>query len=115
MKIELKRVYEKPSTNDGYRILIDRIWPRGVTKMDAKIDEWLKDVAPSNELRKWFNHEPDKWKEFKRRYFEELNDNKKQTKNIYDRIKHQRITFVYSAKNQDFNNAVALKEYIEMK
>ena len=113
MKIVLKRIYEKPSLEDGYRILVDRIWPRGISKEDAKIDEWLKDIAPSNELRKWFNHDPEKWDEFKERYFAELESNKEQLENIYSIVRQHHTTFLYSAKNEDFNNAVALKGYIE--
>lgn len=113
MVIAIKRIYEKPSTEDGHRILVDRIWPRGISKETAQIDEWLKDIAPSNELRKWFNHDPHKWDEFKTRYFTELNDKKKQLENIHSTAKQHHITFVYSAKNEEFNNAVALKEYIE--
>ncbi len=113
MKINLKRVYNSTSPKDGHRILVDRIWPRGISKETAQIDEWLKDIAPSNELRKWFNHDPDKWDEFKKRYFAELKDNKEQLENIYSIAKKHHITFVYSAKNEKFNNAVALKEFIE--
>ena len=113
MTIALKRVYEKPSPKDGFRILVDRIWPRGISKKAANINRWLKCIAPSSELRKWFNHEPQKWKEFKKRYFQELKDNKELVDNIYTIAKQHNITFVYSAKNKDFNNAVALKEYVE--
>jgi len=113
MKINLKRVYDNPLPEDGYRILVDRIWPRGISKETAQIDEWLKDIAPSNELRKWFNHDPHKWNEFKKRYFAELKDNKEQLEDIYSVAKKHHVTLVYSAKNKDFNNAVALKEYIE--
>jgi len=109
MKLALKRVYDKPSPEDGHRILVDRIWPRGISKEAAKIDEWLKDIAPSNELRKWFNHDSHKWDEFKDRYFTELKGKKKQLENI----KQHHVTFIYSAKNEEFNNAVVLKEYIE--
>lgn len=106
-------MYDRPSTEDGYRILVDRIWPRGISKEAAQIDEWLKGIAPSNELRKWFNHDPHKWDEFKKRYFAELKDNKEQMEDIYSMAKKHHITFVYSAKDKDFNNAVGLKEYIE--
>lgn len=113
VKIILKRVYDKPSYRDGYRILVDRIWPRGISKENMKINEWLKDIAPSNELRKWFNHDSEKWSEFKERYFAELKDHTEQLENIYSIAKQHHITFVYSAKNETFNNAVVLKEYIE--
>ncbi len=108
--IKLKRAYDAPASSDGYRILVDRIWPRGVSKEELKIDDWLKDAAPSTSLRKWFNHEPEKWNEFKKRYFEELEQNT----DLADRImKHHTVTLVYAAKDQEHNNAVVLKEYIE--
>lgn len=113
MNIKLKRAYDKPSANDGYRILVDRIWPRGVSKEGAKIDEWTKEIAPSNKLRKWFGHDPDKWEEFKKRYFNELKDNEAMLEGICHKVENQDITLVYSAKDRDFNNAVALKEAIE--
>ena len=112
-EIQLKRAYEKPGSSDGCRILIDRIWPRGVSKEELKIDEWLKDIAPSTSLRKWFGHEPDKWNEFKKRYFEELKHNKELTNRIIEKMHQDEVTFVYSAKDREHNNAVALKEYIE--
>jgi len=115
MTINLKRVYNNPLPDDGHRVLVDRIWPRGISKETAQINEWLKDIAPSNELRKWFNHDPHKWEKFKKRYFAELKDNKDVLENIYSIAKKHHITFVYSAKNEKFNNAVALKEYIEKK
>ena len=112
-EIQLKRAYEKPGSSDGCRILIDRIWPRGVSIEELKIDEWLKDIAPSTSLRKWFGHEPDKWNEFKKRYFEELKHNKELTNRIIEKMHQDEVTFVYSAKDREHNNAVALKEYIE--
>ena len=115
MPISLKRAYDKPTDSDGYRILVERLWPRGVSKKDAKIDSWPKEVAPSTELRRWFNHEPDKWAEFKRRYFKELSTRRESLEPILDRIRAGRVTFVFSSREQRFNNAVALKEYIENK
>jgi uncharacterized protein YeaO (DUF488 family) len=112
-KIKLKRAYDKPSSDDGYRILVDRIWPRGISKEAIKIDEWLKDIAPSTKLRKWFGHDPDKWSEFKKRYFEELKQKNEILTGISDNLDRRTITFVYSAKDGKYNNAVALKEYIE--
>ena len=112
-KINLKRAYDNPSTSDGYRILVDRVWPRGVSKENLKIDEWLKEIAPSTSLRKWFGHEPVKWHDFKKRYFEELKQNKVLIDKIIEKMKHKNVTFIYSAKNKEFNNAVALKEFIE--
>lgn len=113
MAIAIKRMYEEPSPKDGYRILVDRIWPRGISKEAAKIDEWLKDIAPSTELRKWFNHEPPKWIEFKKRYFAELKSKEKELEDIYSLLKKHHITIMYAAKSEEYNNAVALKEYIE--
>ncbi len=113
MSISLKRVYEAPSRSDGYRILVERLWPRGVSKRDAKIDLWPKEVAPSSELRRWFNHEPDKWSEFKRRYFKELRAGQESLEPILERARTGRVTFVFASRELRFNNAVALKEYLE--
>ncbi len=110
--IRIKRVYEKPTKTDGQRILIDRLWPRGLSKSQAKIDFWLKEIAPSTELRKWFSHDPAKWSEFKRRYFKELNQSQKNLAELKKLLK-KKSTLVYSAKDTQFNNAVALKEYLE--
>jgi uncharacterized protein YeaO (DUF488 family) len=85
-KIKLKRAYDKPAESDGYRILVDRIWPRGVSKEDLGIDVWLKEIAPSTSLRKWFGHDPEKWNEFKKRYFEELKQNKDLTDKIEEKM-----------------------------
>ena len=112
-RVKLKRAYDKPSDKDGYRILVDRIWPRGASKEKLKIDDWAKDVAPSTELRKWFGHDPDKWDEFKKRYFRELKKKKEIVDRIRAQMKHHFVTFVFSAKDEKFNNAVALKEYLE--
>ena len=113
MSISLKRAYETPSRSDGCRILVERLWPRGLSKQDAKIDLWTKDAAPSTELRRWFNHEPDKWTEFKRRYFQELRDREEALQPIIERLRAGRITFVFASREVRFNNAVALKEYVE--
>ncbi|MGZ3593420.1 MAG: DUF488 domain-containing protein [Syntrophales bacterium] len=111
--LKIKRAYDQASTDDGKRILVDRLWPRGIKKEDATIDEWLKDIAPSTELRKWYSHDPAKWGEFKKRYKIELQD----TTGIIDRLrtesKKHTITLLFSAKATDLNNAVALKELIE--
>lgn len=108
----IKRIYDLPSDDDGFRILVDRLWPRGVSKEKAKIDLWLKEIAPSNELRKWFGHEPGKWVEFKRRYFDELKNNSA-VNLLRDYMKKGRVTLLYSAKDEKYNNAVALKEFLE--
>jgi uncharacterized protein YeaO (DUF488 family) len=109
----VKRAYEPPAKSDGYRVLVDRIWPRGVTKDDLKIDAWLKDVAPSTALRKWFGHDPNKWDEFKRRYTEELEPHTAALGQLVERARAGRITLVFGAKDTEHNNAVALKEHLE--
>ena len=113
MKIQIKRAYDNPSENDGYRILVDRLWPRGISKEKAKIDYWAKALAPSNELRRWYGHDPEKWSEFKSRYFAELDANPGSVKELFDFVSKGLVTFVYSSKEQHINNAVALKEYFE--
>jgi len=110
MEIRIKRAYTKPARSDGYRVLVDRIWPRGVSKDEAQLDDWMKDVAPSSKLRKWFNHDPDRWDEFKHRYFDELEDKSEKLHVLRNKAKTGRITLVYSAKDEEHNNAVALKE-----
>jgi len=110
MKIRLKRIYDKPESDDGVRILVERLWPRGVSK--DKVDLWLKEVAPSTELRKWFNHDPEKWGEFKARYFLELDHKTEILKTIFDIRAKRDITFVYASKEEQYNNARALLEYI---
>ncbi len=113
MKIGIKRVYEKPAKEDGCRILVDRLWPRGLTKEKAKIEFWPKNLAPSNELRQWYGHDPAKWGEFKSRYFGELQTNPKWVGELLTQVRKGPVTFLYSSKEQRLNNAVALKEYLE--
>ena len=113
MPISLKRAYEPVSPSDGCRILVERLWPRGLSKPAASIDLWCKDVAPSAELRRWFNHDPDKWVEFQRRYFEELRGRKQSLQPILDRVRAGPVTFIFAARETRLNNAVALKEYLE--
>jgi uncharacterized protein YeaO (DUF488 family) len=113
VSIRLKRVYEKPARADGRRILVDRIWPRGLTKREARVDEWLKEIAPSTGLRKWFAHDPARWKEFKKRYAEELDDQRDQVEYLARAAKQHTVTLLFGAKDTEHNNAVALKEYIE--
>lgn len=110
--IQVKRVYDKPSRNDGRRILVDRIWPRGLSRDKAQVDEWVKDVAPSSELRRWFKHDPDKWPEFKNRYFSELDGNSDAVAALKDHCKAGKVTLVFGAKEERYNNAVALAEYL---
>jgi len=112
MPISLKRAYETPLPSDGCRILVERLWPRGLLKQDAKIDLWAKQLAPSTELRRWFNHEPDKWVEFKRRYFKELGACEESVEPILERVQAGRVTFVFASRESRFNNAVALKEVL---
>ena len=113
MTIALKRVYEAPSKTDGTRILVERLWPRGLSKQDAKVDLWLKEVAPSGELRRWFSHDPDKWTEFKRRYFEELKDAEDALEKVVAQVEKGPVTFVFASREERFNNAVALREYLD--
>lgn len=114
-RIEIKRVYDAPDAGDGRRILVDRLWPRGLTKEKAKIDYWAKDISPSNELRKWYGHEPGKWEEFKKRYFSELDRNKAAVDELIGQAGKGPVTFVYSSTERVINNAEALKSYLEMK
>lgn len=115
MPVAIKRAYEKPSRSDGPRILVDRLWPRGVSKQTAKIDSWLKNLAPSNELRKWY-HASDDWTQFKRRYFQELRspEASDDLEALYSLIEsHPQITLIYSSRNLERNNAAALKELLD--
>lgn len=113
MTIQVKRVYDPPTQKDGYRVLVDRIWPRGLTKERANVDLWLKDIAPSTALRRWFNHDPDKWQEFQMRYFRELEQCADHVNQLKKRATSTRITLLYAAKNTEYNNAVALKSFLE--
>jgi uncharacterized protein YeaO (DUF488 family) len=113
--ISLKRVYEKPAAEDGKRILVERLWPRGLKKEDAKVDEWLKDIAPSNDLRKWYSHDPAKWVEFKKRYWKELETKKDVVLRLTKESRQSKVTFVFGSKEEKLNNANALKEFIETK
>ncbi|WP_261131263.1 DUF488 domain-containing protein [Bacillus sp. Marseille-Q3570] len=115
MAIQLKRIYESKTENDGKRILVDRIWPRGVSKEEADLDEWLKEAAPSPDLRKWFGHDPDRFKEFKEKYEKELdNDEEKQkaVEKLRSFMKDGKVTLLYAAKDQKHNHAVVLKDYL---
>jgi uncharacterized protein YeaO (DUF488 family) len=112
MAIKVKRVYEAASDSDGLRILVDSLWPRGLSKAKAGIDIWLKDVAPSDGLRKWFSHDPQKWDEFRKRYFDELSINPGPAKDIADKAGKGDVTLLFGAKDLEHNNALALKEYL---
>ncbi len=111
--IRLKRVYEKPEKQDGERILVERLWPRGLTKGEARVDEWVRDIAPSPELRKWFAHDPAKWQSFEKRYWSELRQKQDLVKMLKKKSKGHTLTLVYAARDETHNNAVALKEFIE--
>jgi uncharacterized protein YeaO (DUF488 family) len=113
--IRVKRAYEEPDREDGERILVDRLWPRGLTKEKAKVDLWLKDVAPSTELRKWFEHDPAKWAEFRSRYLEELKRNKEPLSLLRQEAAKGTVTLVYGAKDQQHNEAVILQGLLTAK
>ena len=113
MKISLKRAYEKPEPSDGKRILVERLWPRGVSKDAAALDEWVKNIAPSPELRKWYGHEPAKWPEFQKRYRHELDANKEGVAQLRALCGDAPVTFVYAAKDEERNSAAVLKAYLE--
>ena len=112
-RIQTKRIYSASEQSDGQRILIDRLWPRGVSKDAAEIDFWAKEVAPSSELRKWYQHDASKWDEFRKRYFAELDSNTENVEKYLNAIGKGTVTFVYGSKEEKFNNAVALKEYMD--
>jgi uncharacterized protein YeaO (DUF488 family) len=112
MKLQIKRVYDEPSETDGKRILIDRLWPRGVSKANAKVDLWLKAIAPSTPLRQWFGHDPGKWEEFKKRYKDELDHNSEAVAQLRALMAKEKVTLVYGAKDQEHNDAVVLQEYL---
>ena len=113
MRLKIKRVYEHPDAQDGTRILVDRLWPRGLTKAKASVDVWMKDVAPSTTLRKWFGHDSDKWAEFKTRYRAELRANKEQVARLKTEMGKRRVTLVYGAKDEEHNEALVLQEYLK--
>ncbi len=113
MTIRLKRAYDPFEPGDGFRILVDRLWPRGITKDAAHIDLWLKEVAPSTTLRTWFGHDPSKWGEFRNRYLAELKQNAEAVARLAEHLGHGTVTLVYGAKDEQHNQAVVLKEYLE--
>ncbi|MEN6638633.1 MAG: DUF488 domain-containing protein [Smithella sp.] len=113
MIVKTKRIYDGVSSTDGKRILVDRLWPRGIKKDETRIEEWLKDVAPSSALRQWFAHDTSKWAEFKRQYFRELKEKKELLSGLKKQAAGQTITFLFSAKDPEHNNAVALKEFFK--
>jgi uncharacterized protein YeaO (DUF488 family) len=113
--ILLKRAYETPTESDGYRVLVERLWPRGLRKEDARLDAWLKDVAPSDSLRKWFGHDPARFREFRERYERELQDDVAQelSEELAHRAARRRVTLVYSSRDEEHNNAVVLAQLLE--
>lgn len=113
--IRLKRVYEEPGDGDGLRFLVERLWPRGIKKSSLPIEAWLKDVAPSTELRKWFGHDKARWNEFRTRYFAELDDRPAAWLPILKASRHDTVTLIYSSHDSERNNAVALREFLAMK
>jgi uncharacterized protein YeaO (DUF488 family) len=115
MPIDLKRAYEAPAQSDGCRILVDRIRPRGITKDDLRLDAWLKDLAPSTGLRKWFGHDPKKWDEFRERYADELGQHPDALAELLARAEAGHVTLIFGAKDRAHNNAVALKEQLELR
>ena len=113
--IKVKRIYEPPETGDGFRILVDRLWPRGISKDRAKVDLWLKEISPSNELRKWYGHAPEKWAEFRKRYFQEIRKRKEEFDLLLKNAREGTVTFLFSSQEKKLNNAAALKEFVERK
>jgi uncharacterized protein YeaO (DUF488 family) len=112
-KLKLKRAYDAPAKSDGCRVLVDRVWPRGLSKGELRLDDWLKDLAPSTPLRTWFGHDPAKWGAFKDRYFRELDKKPEAVERLVARRRDGTVTLVFGAKDIHHNNAVALKEYVE--
>ena len=113
MAIKLKRVYDPPAASDGHRVLVDRLWPRGLKKAGAHIDEWLRDIAPSNKLRKWFGHDVDRWSEFKKRYAAELKANREVLRDLAKNARKQTVTLLFGAKDEKHNNAVVLSSVLK--
>ena len=113
MHIKIKRVYEQPEKKDGERILVDRLWPRGLTKEKADVDLWLKEIAPSTELRRWFAHDPKKWKTFRRRYETEIRHNDDLIKILKQRARERTVTLIYGARDEKHNEALVLKQFLE--
>lgn len=112
-ELRIKRAYRAARISDGARILVDRVWPRGMTRERLRIAEWLKDIAPTDDLRRWFNHDPAKWDDFRAAYFRELEGKQQEVSQILDLLEDGPVTLIYGAKDETLNNAAALKEYLE--
>jgi uncharacterized protein YeaO (DUF488 family) len=112
MAIRLKRAYAPAEPDDGFRILVDRLWPRGLAKKSSHIDLWLKDIAPSRELRKWFDHDPKRWRSFRTKYFREIDSNPAVLATLLEQVRKGPVTLLYAAREQRYNDAVALNEYL---
>jgi len=110
-----KRAYDPPQPSDGLRILVDRLWPRGIKKEDLLMDDWIKDISPSDELRRWFAHRPERWPQFVKKYFQELEANRPCWEQLLAKVRHHRVTLIYGAKDTEHNNALALKQYLDSK
>ncbi len=113
MTLRIKRIYEPPAAQDGTRILVDRLWPRGVSREEAHVHAWLKEIAPSAELRRWFGHDPDKWDAFRRRYLEELESNPAAVEELKRQIGQSTATLLYGARDREHNNALVLRDFID--
>lgn len=112
-EVQIKRIYDAPALSDGYRVLVDRIWPRGIKKRDAALDDWLRELAPSTKLRKWFGHDPRRWNEFRERYRLELREQAPRLNALRQEVARRRVTLIYSARDPRHNQAVVLKEVIQ--
>lgn len=112
MNIKLKRIYDQPQEDDGRRILVDRIWPRGMSKQRAALDDWMKDIAPSDELRKWFGHQSERWEEFRKAYLEELAQHRERLAELQALAEKETVTLLFAAKDETQNNAVVIREWL---
>lgn len=112
MDVRLKRVYERPSPDDGYRVLVDRLWPRGLARERAQVDEWLRELGPSDELRRWFGHRPERFAEFRRRYVAELGAHEEELRTLRRRAREGRVTLLYAARDREHNDAVVLADVL---
>lgn len=112
MQYRIKRIYDEIEQEDGFRVLVDGVWPRGMSKKQADIDLWLKDIAPSKELRQWFGHDPDKWQDFRKQYLDELKQNREKIRQLLDTAGNRNITLLFSARDREHNQAVVIREYL---